>query len=171
VINRECQQHSNSKRYNYLFKLQCCCAFNVGYDENRALVGYVNSPSPAAYPPAVSDGYTYKPLGQLGDKVRIATGSYTGTGMYYSDNPNTLTLGFVPKFFSVGGLTTTTDGYVESAGRGLVLTISNGGLSTGYGNGNTHYKIERTTISWYNDNSAGQQFNENGWKYGYIAIG
>jgi hypothetical protein len=31
MINKECQQHSNSKRYNYLFKLQCCCTFNVRF--------------------------------------------------------------------------------------------------------------------------------------------
>ena len=135
------------------------------------LTGYVNSPSSDAYPPAVSDGDTYTLLGQLGDKVRIATGSYIGTGTYYSDNPNTLTLAFVPKFFMVGGLNTTSNGYVESAGRGRVLAICGGGLSTGYGNGNTYYKIDGTTISWYNDNSAEQQFNGNGGKYGYIAIG
>ena len=71
----------------------------------------------------------------------------------------------------VGGLGTTSGGYVESAGRGLVLAITNGGLSTGYGNGNTYYKIDGTTISWHNSNSAEQQFNRGNTKYGYVAIG
>lgn len=43
-------------------------------------ISYVNSPDPNAYPPAVSDGYTYTALGQLGNKVQIVTGSYVGTG-------------------------------------------------------------------------------------------
>lgn len=146
---------------------------SVGYDENRAFVGYVNSPSPDAYPPAVSDGNTYMPLGQLGDKARIATGSYTGTGTYGSSNPNSLTFEFEPKFFTVGSLNPMSDesGYVQPAGNGNVLLISNGGLSTGYGGGNTSCKVDGTTISWYNTTSAPKQFNTNGVKYGYIAIG
>lgn len=55
--------------------------------------GYVNSPDPNAYPPAEDDGYTYQALGMLGDKVRIATGSYTGTG----ENSKTLTFEHLPK--------------------------------------------------------------------------
>ena len=33
---------------------------------DTGIVGYVNSPAPNAYPPAVSDGYTYKALGPIG---------------------------------------------------------------------------------------------------------
>ena len=52
---------------------------------------FVNSPVSNAYPPAVSDGYTYTALGQIGDKARIATGSYVGTG--------TTSVEFVSPFF------------------------------------------------------------------------
>lgn len=61
------------------------------------LYGYVNSPDANAYPPAESDGFEYLSLGQLGDKARIVTGSYVGTGQYGSENPNSLTFEFAPK--------------------------------------------------------------------------
>lgn len=35
------------------------------------IVGYVNSPNPSAYPPAVSDGYVYRELGQIAKKLNV----------------------------------------------------------------------------------------------------
>ena len=146
---------------------------SVGYDENRAFIGYVNSPSPDAYPPAVSDGNTYMPLGQLGDKARIATGSYTGTGTYGENNPNSLTFEFVPRFFTVGSLETISDGsgYVHSVGRGYIMLIINGGLALGYNLSSNYCKLDGNTISWYAYDNADDQFNSSGKKFGYIAIG
>lgn len=137
------------------------------------LVSYVNSPSPDAYPPAVSDGNTYMPLGQLGDKVRIATGSYTGTGTYGENNPNRLTFDFVPRFFTVGSLETISDGsgYVHSVGRGYIMLIINGGLALGYNLSSNYCKLDGNTISWYAYDNADDQFNSSGKKFGYIAIG
>lgn len=139
----------------------------------RTLFGYVNSPSPDAYPPAVSDGYTYNPLGQLGDKVRIAAGSYTGTGTYGESSPNSLTFDFVPRFFTVGSLETISDGsgYVHSVDRGYVMLIINGGLALGYNLSSNYCKLDGNTISWYAYDNADDQFNSSGKKYGYIAIG
>ena len=62
------------------------------------IAGYVNNPDPSAYPPAAPDGFTYTPLGQLGSKAQIATGSYVGTGTAGSSAPNTLNFIFTPKF-------------------------------------------------------------------------
>ena len=137
------------------------------------VVSYVNSPSPDAYPPAVSDGYTYTLLGQLGDKVRIATGSYIGTGTYGGSNPNSLTFEFVPRFFTVGSLEPISDGsgYVKSAGRGNTMLIINGGLALGYSLSSNYCKLDGNTISWYAYNNDDDQFNLKGKKYGYIAIG
>ena len=53
---------------------------------------YVNSPDSNAYPPAVSDGYTYIALGKVGSKAQITTSTYVGTGTYGESNPNTLTI-------------------------------------------------------------------------------
>ena len=68
---------------NVLSRFQNCLGNEYLWEKSdeTGVVGYVNSPDPNAYPPAVSDGYTYTALGQLGNKVKIATVSYTGTGI------------------------------------------------------------------------------------------
>lgn len=58
--------------------------------------GFLNSPESDAYPPSEPDGYDYVSLGQLGNKVRMVTGSYVGTNAKVS-----ITLPFAPKYFSV----------------------------------------------------------------------
>lgn len=135
------------------------------------VVSYVNSPSPDAYPPAVSDGYTYILLGHLGDKVRIATGSYTGTGTYGASNPNSLTFAFEPKVLFIAPITnqsgplnfqsvfwkgmTSFPTYIGGADTGMSVVVSWG-----------------TTVSWYTNGSyANRQLNDSGTSYAYIAIG
>ena len=135
------------------------------------LTGYVNSPSPDAYPPAVSDGDTYTLLGQLGDKVRIATGSYTGTGTHGSSNPNSLTFEFEPKVLFIAPVTnysgalnyqsifwkgvTSFPTYIGSADTGMSVVVNWG-----------------KTVSWYTTGSyANRQLNDNGVDYAYVAIG
>lgn len=131
-------------------------------------INFVNSPSPNAYPPAVDDGYTYRPLGQLGDKVRIATGSYTGTGTYGASNPNSLTFEFEPKFLSIVLALKGSDGYVVP--NQDFLLMSNGGFAS-RGNSDMYGKIDENTVYWYSVNSAETQLNINGREYTYIAIG
>lgn len=138
------------------------------------LTGYVNSPSPDAYPPAVSDGYTYTLLGQLGDKVRIATGSYTGTGTHGVSNPNSLTFEFEPKLVIVelsrpdstnnykGALFV----YDQEKYDGIGVASSNAGITLTW---------SANSVSWYTEftgsSAAKSQFNNANAKYNYIAIG
>lgn len=129
-------------------------------------VGYVNSPDADAYPPAVSDGYTYTALGQLGSKVRIETGSYVGTGTYGSSNPNSLTFDFEPKVVIVqqqndviyGGFPWQYGTYVAkpyiSSGTGVVSL-----------------SWERNKVSWYNETNQTNQLNGSNVTYNYVAIG
>lgn len=67
------------------------------YYDDTQFFGYVNSPDANAYPPAVADGYTYVPFGQIGGFHKMTTGSYVGSGTYGIDNPNKLTFDFEPK--------------------------------------------------------------------------
>lgn len=140
---------------------------SVGYDENRAFVGYVNSPSSDAYPPAVSDGYTYVPLGQLGDKVRIATGSYTGTGTYGSSHPNSLTFSFPPEFLVVSP---NQEPYRLFLVRGMKKSNTS---PTGGSDGNVAVAWDGSTVSWYGDSTGDVylQLNRRGTPYFYFAIG
>ena len=147
---------------------------SVGYDENRAFVGYVNSPSPDAYPPAVSDGNTYMPLGQLGDKVRIATGSYIGTGTYGASNHNRLTFEFEPKLVVVGTLIPGKyasgewrSGFLWAYGQTYTETCVNG-------NSIVTFSQSGKTLNWWvsgNTLNAGNQQNSSGQTYNYVAIG
>lgn len=147
--------------------------------------GYVNSPDPNAYPPAVPDGYTYTPLGQVGNKVRIETGSYTGTGTYGSSNPNILTFDFEPKllivigYFDDSGNYTAISSLTNNAPRNM---ISSDILSTAYvyGAGLGLYdsgvpygkkSSDGRTIYWYHGVSAKGQLNISGYTYIHIAIG
>ena len=146
--------------------------------------GYVNSSDANAYPPAVSDGYTYTALGQLGAKVQIATGSYTGTGTYGESNPNSLTFGFEPKLVIVWFA------YQPSGNYGLMpastsssfawersFIYTKGQCRTQIYYNNTSYPNELSvvgnTFSWYttSNNASHGQLNQSGVTYEYFAIG
>ncbi len=74
-----------------------------GYKEAEVSYGYVNSPDSNAYPPAVSDGYTYTALGQVGSCAHIETGTYVGTG----NNACSIQYERTPKFVAIFSKTTT----------------------------------------------------------------
>ena len=125
--------------------------------------GYVNSPNSNAYPPSVPDGYTYAPLGQLGAKSNIATGTYTGTGTYGSSNTTKLTFSFEPKLVLVALVTN------PSTNWSIFSSLSNASMAA-----NTNYidsvSFSGNTMTWYGS-SAEQQHNKSGVKYSYVAFG
>lgn len=108
---------------------------------------------------------------QIKDGVKIATGSYTGTGTYGASNPNSLTFEFEPKVLFIAPVTnysgalnyqsvfwkgmTSFPTYIGSADTGMSVVVSWG-----------------TTVSWYTNGSyANRQLNDSGTSYAYIAIG
>lgn len=138
-------------------------------------ITYVNSPNANAYPPAVPDGYTYTPLGQLGKQVRIETGSYAGAGTYGKANPNTLTFGFAPKlviiyerYQSIAGQTVS----ANSTDTAVVFTynavIRFNASSNGRGAGIV-VTVSDKTLQWYSTISSMAQLNSQ--ENYYIAIG
>lgn len=143
-------------------------------EANKEIFGYVNSPDPNAYP--VDDGFTYTALGQLGNKVRIATGSYGATSVYGQAKANSLTFDFVPKMIFI----------LEERNNGRPLTgimvASPLTLTTSYqyygymilgssiAGSKLYAKFADNTLYWYAD-SAANQYNESAYKYHYIAIG
>lgn len=82
-----------------------------------------------------------------------AVGSYVGSGTYGQDSPNTLTLAQEPEVVTISG-------------NGRTLTISN----TVKTEGGTVGYIEGTTVTWYNDQSAEDQLNQEGVTYTYTAV-
>ena len=152
----------------------------IGFTTAYRFVEYVNSHDANAYPPAVSDGYTYTALGQLGNMAQIATGSYMGTGTYGNSNPNTLTFNFKPKYVLIyGTLTSGRNGITGYVFPCLFLTnvyTQYAYISNSITNEYSWAKVNENTLSWYSSvdnasNAQNQQANNNNYTYYYIAIG
>ena len=112
------------------------------------------------------------PADQIKDGVRIATGSYTGTGTYGASNPNSLTFEFEPKLVIIQATADSSSSYT-----GLIFPSSGmvfGGVSTsGQGSSGcllSSVSVAGSTISW-SANEAKYQLNNGGGEYRYIAIG
>lgn len=110
--------------------------------------------------------------------LRIATGSYIGSGVYGSNNPNILTFEFVPKIVIVQG--TGRPNVMISPGGTLstwATTYASGGVIqiTFDGNSVSWYIIKRwsgtTTGSVTDDIGSKGQLNEAEKTYTYLAIG
>ena len=137
---------------------------------DTGIVGYVNSPAPNAYPPSVSDGYTYKALGQLGVKVRIETGSYTGTG----STTKKLTFSFNPEFVFVYKIDSNSYGLVPSMDGWKQHGIIFCRYQDKYwfdGNKYPDISFKNNTLEMSNASAADQVYNISGQNYRYIAVG
>ena len=147
----------------YVRANKCTEYANPMIQEKTVVYGYVNSPEPDAYPPSAPDEYTYTPLGQLGSKVQIATGSYVGTGKYGSSNPNSLTLPFQPSVVCIGA-------GVGSEGAGGLIWFYGQTFGKTY---QTDYPMildwQGNTLYWYNDN-VNYQLNRSGKTYPYMIL-
>lgn len=101
--------------------------------------------------------------------LKIATGSYRGTGTYGTKNPCTLTFEFVPKFVIVcrRDETNCTNGYTFFwINPATTINFNN--------NGSTYWcypSLNGTTFSWYNTESSAYQLNHTNYDYDYIAWG
>ena len=113
--------------------------------------------------------YIYKGRPQYID-VKIATGSYTGTGTYGSGNQNSLTFSFTPKIVIVYG---NSNASLENNGcKNPVIFINpSTTITISYANTNSGIAITwGSTVSWYSS-AALQQLNSSGATYYYLAIG
>ena len=98
-------------------------------------------------------------LDDIGDlqieQVRIATGSYVGTGTYGASNPCSLTFPFPPKILHV-------------------ICVDDGSSITWCGEPRhgeiLYFSLNDNTLSWYtNDPDTITQMNVSGWQYYYAA--
>lgn len=125
------------------------------------------------------------PAGQIKDGVKIATGSYTGTGTYGESNPNSLTFAFEPKLVFMFkdklplymNVDTTEAHPVYGTTIGMTTAYSKS-LFNIYGrrSGDDYYLYAKKssdgkTLSWYHGAGANDQMNGSGATYQYIAIG
>lgn len=122
---------------------------------------YLNSPNADAHPSGVVGDVQYDALGKIGNKLQMQTGHYVGSGVYGSDNKNSLTFNFVPKIVIVMKQTLTDLG-VEST----FIYIGQPGSES-----NKLFMLHDKTLSWYNTDSAAAQCNSSSGVYYYIALG
>lgn len=120
-----------------------------------------------------------KNLSELG-VAKIATGSYTGTGVVGENNPNSITFPFVPKVIMICG-----DGtqllFGTDYGAHSVFGVLWDQLSSEYKSiANNRYSSMRVkatdkTLSWYSNKNASDavayQLNTSGEVYRYVAFG
>lgn len=169
-------------------------AFLVTAKKSIGDTSYVTSGERDAYPDSgISGGYEYQYLGipfnnAVEATVKIATGSYTGTGTYGSSNPNSLTFDFPVKVLfitandqrpydiaEVGSYTGGSDEYTTGS---LVETWPTT-FTRGVGFGQSSYKYGRKsadgkTFEWYTSGGSDYDYyqaNKSGHIYYYIAIG
>lgn len=141
--------------------------------------------------PVERGGTGFNNLADLGTalgNVRLAVGSYTGTGTSGSANANSLTFDFAPRFliiFCAGTSSSdtgngflfmrpTSTSYAACQAYGGIYNYSSKYLD-GAGGSSMYAKLVDKTISWYwNSTAAGHdsyQFNDSGKTYNYIAFG
>lgn len=110
-------------------------------------------------------------LGQLGDKLRIVTGSYIGTGKFGTSNPNTIEAGGKIKLLVISGKAGNNSCISVVVPYG-VPNITEGDADAGYADLTLTWTD--TGVSWYyqtfGPNGAPLQMNITGETYRYVAI-
>ena len=128
---------------------------------------------------AIPGGTTIEYPGKLGDKSRIVTGSYVGTGTYGQSNPTKISLPYEPKAFFVqcfGNL----GGNLQEPAFGMFFGECLLGVELNYFDGRAgtigqtmcYTSFENGFFEWYSygNNSAEYQFNSSGFTYTWRAI-
>lgn len=110
------------------------------------------------------------PADQIKDGVKIATGSYTGTGTYGAGHPNSLTFEFEPKMVFIGAKSQ------PSANCAFVFNgqITFSRTNSGGGGDSAVCSFSGNTFTWYSTSSSwgvNAQMNSANVAYLYFAIG
>ena len=103
------------------------------------------------------------------ERLPFASGSYKGTNVCGTKNPNTLTFDFVPKFVIVSQR-----GERNATGGGCFIWINSGSTLNFINNGSNywvHPTLTDKTLSWYCSESASYQLNSSSYTYDYFAWG
>lgn len=142
---------------------------------------YIMSSDRNAYPDSgITGGYEYQYLGvpfeNAVTSVKIATGSYVGTGVYGSSNPTSLTFDFVPKLIILecnSDIASTPYSVILIRDNPFVrhvIQTNSGDLS----DSTLRITWSENMVSWYNELNAEYQMNSSqygGLPYFYVAIG
>lgn len=105
--------------------------------------------------------------GTADGNAKIVTGSYVGNGKYGASNPNKLTFERVPKIIIFFGETANLTIYTYP----VVPLIEGVAFETNtFGSSTAKFSLSEKTVSWFNDTNAGNQLNQSGSTYYYVAV-
>lgn len=146
------------------------------------LAGYVQSSDRSAYPDSgIQDGHEYRYIGvpfenAASPHVKIATGSYVGTGKYGSSNKNNVYIGFIPKLFLVYSTYNypelgvfKCDAITEVDKGGMFMDVSSSNDISG--NSARFITDSGGGIRWWSSYNEERQFNRSGETYYYFSLG
>ena len=163
----------------YFFPSDASVAFSnsaINTSKYQTVTGY----------PAIPVNTTIEYMGQIGDKVQIEVGSYTGTGTYGQNNPTTIDFGLSPKIVIIYN-TNMLPCAVGRSGSPIPFVLNFNDLSTSYiqitnsytgheyiyaymrKNVNTQLQIYAVTTGTSSDISSAQ-LNVRGRTYTYIYL-
>lgn len=120
------------------------------------------------------------PASQIVDGVKIATGSYMGTGTYGKSNPNTLEFPFEPKLVLIGGHFTSYPGMLGNWPGTFLVKGWRYASAFGVFNENEDYGLHvvwgEKSVSWYSTRTSASmtdtyQGNSDMHTYYYVALG
>lgn len=110
-------------------------------------------------------------------KAKIAAGTYTGTGTIGASNPTTVNCGFKPKMFVIYGYMGGRSGYITNPDLAILIpSVGSNSLQIKASSNTASVTIttSATGISYYStktDYSGGEQYNQSGYVYYWVAFG
>ena len=106
-----------------------------------------------------------------GGGLKIAAGSYTGTGTYGSDNPKTLTFAFAPKLLIVQSDPAALEIGSGAIQRATLLTVAGSSQFCFPPSSYVYLTWGANYVKWYTQAGAYLNMNYSGITYRYLAIG
>lgn len=136
--------------------------------ENKTF-GYVNSPDPNAYPPAVSDGFTYTALGQLGAGLKMELLWENADPLsYFPGQTISMDLSDVSQIMVMFRWDNTSDrDYVSKQ---LVIPVGGKGRNEEYGNHGVRTITVSTTGVTFSDDSKHYTYDQPWYIYGIKGV-
>ena len=142
---------------------------NARIETGPVLYGYVNSPDPNAYPPAVSDGYTYTALGQLGAGLKMELLWENADPLsYFPGQTISMDLSDVSQIMVMFRWDNTSDrDYVSKQ---LVIPVGGKGRNQEYGNGGVRTITVSTTGVTISADSKSYTYDQPWYIYGIKGV-
>lgn len=128
----------------------------------------------------LTDGELKLPDGSIVPAIKLAFGTYTGSGTFGSDNQNSLTFEFIPRFVAI--LPVSEEGRLGIYNGGEIITTFPTGAKSDKTGGNYYNyscpaSLSGKTLKWWGRsignvvNGPDAQLNKSGVVYRYFAIG